>query len=446
MITPQPRLIFWTAVVALAIAVLTTMQPPALLAGMVACCVMVLVLDAVIGLRHIRGVNAGLPETLRLTKDRQGLFSVWIEDPVSASGKPRSLRVGLSFPPAMETDKPERWVRMPGEGARALFNWECTARQRGAYAIENVYLEAASPLGFWAVRKTVRAHMGIRVYPNLMSEQRQLGALFLNRGMFGVHAQRQVGKGREFEKLREYTPGDSYEDISWKATARRGRPITQVFQIERTQEVYVVLDMSRLSGRSVVNPDNSRVTQLERFLTAALVMGLAAEQQGDLFGVVAFDEQVRAFVRARNGKAHYGACRDVLYALQPQQVNPDFGDVFSFLRLRLRRRALLIFLTNLDDPVLAENFIKQIGLLSSNHLVLVNQIGLPGMAPVFAKPDALSTDAVYEHLAQHLRWRALRDVERTLGHRGIAMRLVENERLCPQLVTQYVNVKRRQLL
>lgn len=446
MITPQPRLIFWTAVVALAIAILAATQSPALLVWAAVCCVSVLMVDAAIGLHHARGVNAGLPETVRLTKDRQGTFGIWIEDPMSVSGKSRSLRVGLYFPPAIETEKSERWVRIPGEDVRVMFNWECTARQRGAYAIENVYLESASPLGFWAIRRTVHALMNIRVYPNLMSEQRQLGALFLNRGMFGVHAQRQVGKGREFEKLREYIPGDSYEDISWKATARRGRPITQIFQIERTQEVYVILDMSRLSGRTVVNPDNTRVTQLERFVTAALVMGLAAEQQGDLFGVAAFDEQVRSFVRARNGKAHYGACRDVLYALEPNQVNPDFGDMFSFLRLRLRRRALLIFLTNLDDPVLAENFMEHIGLLSSHHLVLVNQIGLPGMAPVFAKPDAFSTEAVYEHLAQHLRWRALRDVERTLSHRGIAMRLVENERLCPQLVTQYVNVKRRQLL
>ena len=208
----------------------------------------------------------------------------------------------------------------------------------------------------------------------------------------------------------------------------------------------MVLDMSRLSGRSVVNPDQTRVTQLERFVTAALVMGLAAEQQGDLFGVAAFDEKVRVFVRGRNGKAHYGACRDVLYNLEPRKVNPDFGDIFSFLRLRLRRRALLIFLTNLDDPVLAEHFAEQVGLLASHHLVLVNQINLPGMEPVFTRPDTFSTDAVYDRLAHHLQWQALRDVERVLGHRGITMRLVDNERLCPQLVTQYVNIKRRQLL
>ena len=73
------------------------------------------------------------------------------------------------------------------------------------------------------------------------------------RGFMGVYVDvtqttASIGKGREFEKLREYIPGDSYDEIHWKATAKRGRPVTKVFQIERTQEVYVVIDASRLSA------------------------------------------------------------------------------------------------------------------------------------------------------------------------------------------------------
>src|SRR5439155_5760719 len=104
------------------------------------------------------------------------------------------------------------------------------------------------------MRKSVPTQSEIRVYPNLLRERRDLAALFLHRGAFGLHAERQVGKGREFEKLREYVPGDGYDEIHWKATAKRGRPITKVFQIERTQEVYVVIDASRLSARPVESP------------------------------------------------------------------------------------------------------------------------------------------------------------------------------------------------
>jgi uncharacterized protein (DUF58 family) len=89
-------------------------------------------------------------------------------------------------------------------------------------------------MGFWLRRKSVALKLEIRVYPNLIGERKRLSSLFLTRGRFGIHAQRQVGQGREFEKLREYIPGDAYADIHWKATAKRAKPATKVFQVERT--------------------------------------------------------------------------------------------------------------------------------------------------------------------------------------------------------------------
>ena len=100
------------------------------------------------------------------------------------------------------------------------------------------------------MRRSQAAGCELRVYPDLRAERRQAAAVFLTRNGLGSHAQRQVGRGRDFEKLRDYVAGDSIEDISWKATARRQKPVSKVFQVERTQEVYVVIDASRLSGRS----------------------------------------------------------------------------------------------------------------------------------------------------------------------------------------------------
>ena len=110
-------------------------------------------------------------------------------------------------------------------------------------------MEAASPLGFWAKRQRQECRCEVRVYPNLFAERRQVAALFLRRGHFGVHTQRQVGQGREFEKLRNYLPGDPLGDIHWKASAKRGDAVTKVYQVERSHEVYVLIDASRLMAR-----------------------------------------------------------------------------------------------------------------------------------------------------------------------------------------------------
>jgi uncharacterized protein (DUF58 family) len=266
-----------------------------------------------------------------------------------------------------------------------------------------------------------------------------------------------VGKGREFEQLREYLPGDSYEDIHWKASARRGQPITKVYQIERTQEIYLIIDASRMSARNCGTggnrysiPGKSKLkeytTIVERFTAAALVMGLAAERQGDVFGLLAFDDRVRKFVRAKNGKVHYDACREALYTLQARSVTPDFAELFTFIATKIRRRALLLLLTNLDDPALAESFAGNIGLISRRHLVIVNTLKPAGADPLFKNPDVNSIDDIYRRLGGHLVWRHLREIERQLHRRGVGFNQFENENLCVDLVTQYMSVKQRQAL
>ncbi len=447
MIVPRDRLVFWTAFLGLALAVGYAIEPGMIGVVALACAALAAIAaaDAAFSLGRLDGVEASFPPVTRLTKDREGPLELEIKN---EKQKSINIRLGLLPPRDLAMNGRELDVVLPEGAALSRIQIPVTPLRRGVFHLENVYLETASALGLWSTRKTSAARGEVRAYPNTLHEQKNLAALFLNRGMFGVHAQRQVGKGREFEKLREYVPGDGYEDVHWKATAKRGFPVTKVFQIERTQEIYVVIDSSRLSARTVESVGNGsgETTQLERFITAAMVLGLVAEKQGDLFGVVAFSDKVNRFVRARNGKAHYGAVRDALYALEPDPVNPDFGEVFSFIKTRMRRRALLIFLTNLDDPVLAENFVDKLPVLSGSHLVLVNMLTAPGVAPLFSSPDVANIDGVYEKLGGHLVWQRLKELEGALNRRGAPMSMIANEGLCPELVSQYIGVKRRQLL
>jgi uncharacterized protein (DUF58 family) len=460
MLVPQTRLLVWVGFAAMPFAALAAMAPDAaqlclfVLGGFAA----LVLLDAVLGLRALSGVSAAFENgksastaadsvpVFRFTRDYGGDIDIFVSN---ASGKARQLRVGLALPPVLESPHEAMAVQIAGGHHLSRVAWPCTPLRRGRFVLDRVYLEAASPLGFWAVRGASDARAELRVYPNLFRERRQLSALFTNRGAIGIHALRQVGKGREFEKLREYVPGDGYDEIHWKATAKRGHPITKVYQIERTQEVYVVLDGSRLSARTVQmdgeGVDSIEMTQFERFVTAALILGIAAERQGDLFGVLTFGNKVNQFVRARSGKAHYSACRDAIYNEEPRRVTPDFDELCSFIRLRLRRRALLVFLTNLDDPVLAEGFARNMDLLRQ-HLVLVNMIAPPKVAPLFTGSDAGTVDGVYDRLAGHLQWHDLRELERVLHRRGVSFSLLNNETLCAQLVTQYINIKQRQIL
>ena len=80
------------------------------------------------------------------------------------------------------------------------------------------------------------------------------------------------------------------------------------------------------------------------------------------------------------------------------------------------------------------------------HLVLVNMLQPPAVTPLFSDPAVHSVDDLYGKLGGHLQWQKLRELETVLKRRGVHFSLLQNERLSADLVSQYLNVKRRQLL
>ena len=424
---------------------------PAIAAGFLL--ILIALLDAAYAPLRSRGIGVSLPRTVRMTRDRESSLELNL---TNTRMQAKTLRLGIPFPREISSPREDLLAVLPegAESSRVL--WPCTPLTRGQFHIDRCYLETRSLLGLWAFRRPKAVTCEIRVYPNLSCERKSLAALFLNRGGHGIHPRRQQGKGREFEKLREYIPGDGFDEIHWKATAKRRHPITKVFQIERTQEVYVIIDASRLSarpaaakegsdaaGKAILNVNDSC---LKRFITAALVVGLAAQKQGDRFGVLTFSDSVHDFLRAEGGKSHYSACREHVFSLHPRMVNPDYEELSTFIRLKLRRRALITILTSLDDPVLAESFMRTIELICRHHLVIVNMLKPAGARPVFSNPGISSLQGVYNELGGHTLWHNLREIGSTLTRHGVHFALLDHERLCVELVSQYMGVKQRQLL
>lgn len=453
MIVPQPRLILSAALVLVPFALLLgATRVVAVAAGaVIALFVLVAILDAIraFGRAGSGAVAIILPPLVRLQKDQPGTLDVAIEREQAGE---LELRLGFAFPGALGAVQEDERIRLGGESKRYSVSWQLQPKERGAFRIEQAFMEFASPLRFWAVRRSCPVQCEARVYPNLRDDRKTVAALFLRRSEAGAHNQNFAGQSREFDKLRTYQPGDSLGDIHWKTSAKRRSLVSKVFEIERTHEVYVLIDASRLSGRELPResgagePDACR-TILERYVSAALILGRAAEQQGDRFGLITFSDRVLSFVRARSGQAHYDAVRERLYDLQPQTVSPDFEELCSFVRLRLRKRALLIILTNLDDPVIADTFVRTSDLISRQHLLLVSMIKRPGVHPLFEETgEVREAGDLYGELAGHLAWRRLRELEKVLQRRGVRFFMPDDAGLVPGLIKQHADVRNRQLV
>ena len=468
MIAPHSKLLGWVGLAGLPLALAGTLFPAltALSLALLALLAAVALLDAVLAPGRLAGVRVRMPGIARLTQGREGALELEFENTRQCA---IHINLGLPFPGEIESERETLEIALPAGAPTSRARWTVRAIRRGRYKLDKAYLERPSPLGLWLVRAALPLGGEIRVYPDLRPSCRSMAAFFLPRGGVGLRQRRQVGRGREFEKLREYIPGDALGDLHWKATAKRGRPITKVFQVERTQEVYVIIDCSRLSGRMSgeggeidyehehehehERQDAGRMpalhhpqSVLDRYLTAALVTCQAAARQGDLFGLITYSDRVHTFIPARNGRAHYNVCRDAIHALEARAVTPDFDELFTTLRLRLRKRALLVFLTQLDDPTLAESFQRRLDLVCRHHLVLAAMLAPPAARELFDRADADGKSDLYERLGGHMLWNDLRLLERALARRGVRFSLLAEEALVPELVSQYLEVKQRQLL
>lgn len=385
----------------------------------------------------------------RLSKGRQSEVHFELEH---GGSQLRHARIGLTWPAhSFICARLIQELSLSGDSSKV--NWQILPIKRGPFKLASATLETRSRLGFWDLRRDLPLDLELRVYLEPMRERKVLAAIFLNRQGLGIHLQRQVGQGREFEKLRDFLPGDGLGDVHWRATAKRSVPVTREYRIERTQEIYVAIDASRLSAKPAepleVQPPlapGERISLLERYLSSAMVIGAAVEKQGDLFGLISYHDRVAGFMRAASGNAHYQACRNLIYHLEPQPVTPDIEALFTYVRERLRRRSLLFVLTQLDDPVVAERFLTGVELISRRHLVVVGMMIDQDIHPMFANPDVRDTEQLYSELAAHLRWRKLRELAKVLKRRGVEFLQLDREDMSLQLVTQYMNIKQRQLL
>ncbi len=427
MIVPAPRLLWIALAIVLPAASIAGLTPSlAAVCWIVAmACALIAAGDAIYGVQRLHAVNIQVPELLRLTKNVPATVPVTIE------GGP--VRIALPMPHGMESE--HAILDASAGGPREVLNWPVIGRERGDHTLHAAHIEKSSPLGLWAVRARRDISAALRVYPNL--RDRATAMLFLKAESAGRRTHRQVGRGRDFDNLRHYLPGDLFEDIHWKATARRNYPVVKLYRVEQAQEVYAVIDSSRLSAREGI---------LDSYVDAALHLALVAERMGDRFGLATFSDHPQDFVRAANGLDHFRHCRETIYNLRAHRVSPDFRGVFTSLQTALRRRALLVFFTSLDDALLAETFEREVRPLARQHLVRVNVPEVAGVRQLFTGGEPEDLESAYEGLAGQMLWNRMRKLEIALRNRGVRLTVVNPERIKEQVAAQYLEVKRRQAL
>jgi uncharacterized protein (DUF58 family) len=296
----------------------------------------------------------------------------------------------------------------------------------------------------WAVAD---ASGSVRVLPNL--EQAKQQTLFLIRTRqteLERRRKRLRGLGREFESLREYRNGDELRSICWTATARRSKLITRVFQVERSQSVWIVLDAGRLLRAQIVQPGTSlRLSKLDYAVDAALALAQVAMHSGDRVGLLAYGRQIQQNLNANRGASHLRSIVESLAIVRPEPYEADHGRAARVLLSQQKRRSLIVWITDLAETASTPDVVEYALHMTRRHLVLFAAVGQPDLNDLAARrPESEEEMFRYVAAIEIVQRREL--LLRRLRQQGVlALELMPGV-LASSIVNQYLDIKDRSLI
>jgi uncharacterized protein (DUF58 family) len=191
----------------------------------------------------------------------------------------------------------------------------------------------------------------------------------------GPRPRRVAGAGAELHQLRGYRYGDPLTRIDWKATARTRQLVTREFSEDQHLDILIAIDAGRFS--------RVRTGPLDRFGLYANVAARFAEMatpNDDRVGVMVFSDRPLATCVPSRGLAAVTRIRQTLEELRVGSAESDPTAAAVRIRGMLKRRSLVILLTDLDDANVADPLARAVRLLSPPHLVVVAGLRSPEIA------------------------------------------------------------------
>ena len=131
-------------------------------------------------------------------------------------------------------------------GTRSERSWMVRAPliRRGHFRIEPLQIRTGDPFGFFEASASVGQGIAVVVYPRV--EKLPMWRL-PPASIEGSHAapERTLQTTPLATAVRPYAPGDSFNRIHWRSTARHGEIQVKEFELEQTADAWIFLDLDR---------------------------------------------------------------------------------------------------------------------------------------------------------------------------------------------------------
>ncbi|GAB7016596.1 DUF58 domain-containing protein [Methanogenium cariaci] len=213
-------------------------------------------------------------------------------------------------------------------------------------------------------RRSALSGYSARECLNTIRKIRIISRDYSQRNRTGMHQSLFKGRGIDLADIREYEYGDDVRSIDWNITARSGKPHVRLYNEEKEQTTYLVID------RSASSSFGGNVSKDVKILETAATLIYSVLSEGDAAGIVLFTDTIEKYIPARKGKNHAASVINTIISHTPLSPKTDITHAAEFLLERLKRKSRIVIISDFDAPF----FDDAVSLLKKRHDVQAIQI------------------------------------------------------------------------
>lgn len=397
-----------------------------------------LLFDAVVlGLMVVDGWRSRR-HRVQIARQVEPRLSIARDNPVVLSVQSQAaakIQIRDYYPSEFDVSAPTLNASLPANSNQEL-TYTVHPSKRGEFHWGDIQVRQ---LGFWGLAFDdwkISQSQKIGVYPDLIG-LRSLSIRLTLKSAGSMRQFHQRGIGTEFVELRDYSSGDDFRLLDWKATARRSRPLMRVLEPEQEQTLIILLDRGRLMTAQVLG--------LKRFdwgLNATLSLALAGLNRGDRVGIGVFDRQMHTWIRPERGQNQLARLVEQLTPIQPVLIESDYLGAVTTVVQQQTRRSLVVLITDLVDITASSELLAAIGRLAPRYLpfcVTLRDPHIDFQAHNFAQdiPAAYARAVALDLLSQRQVAFA------QLKQKGVLVLDAPANQITDQLVDRYLQIKAR---
>ena len=216
--------------------------------------------------------------------------------------------------------------------------------------------------------------------------------------------------------------------------------MTKVYQPERSQAVWLLVDAGRLLRARI-----GAETMLDRTVTAALTLAQVALASGDRVGLLAYGRRLQQRVAPARGSTHLRSLVEALAVVRSDGAEADHAAAAAAVMAAQKRRALVVWLTDVADTAGVPDVIEQALRMAPAHVVMFGVMRQPEVASLSAALPGSPAEMFRVMAAQETLDRRESLLHGLRQHAALVLEVSPAE-LSSGLVDRYLEVKERGLL